>query len=396
MTSSFFASLVVLSLACSRAEAGVDPRFNPKTAQLPYSRASRPFENSGPAAGSEQQAQAARPQQNLVALGSVSSPSVQSGLQGANPSSVTGMLALNGSDSCATPDAIFGTGVFPFDNSTATTGTEGQSENICYQFSWSAIDNDVWFVWTAPSTGTATWSLCNGTTMDSKIAVYAGSACPVSGTALACNDDSCAAQSALNFQVTGGSTYMLQLGNFHGSSGSSGAFTLDLGGPATYLCDPGVAGVIACPCSNPPAGSGAGCNNSASTGGASITATGSHALANPTLVFTTANEKPTATTILLQGTTFLFAGSAFGQGVRCVGGGLKRLFVRTAVAGSISVPNFGLGDPSIPARSSALGDPITTGQPRYYMAYYRDPIVLGGCATSATFNGTNTAQVLWL
>jgi len=343
MTSSFFAAVVVLSLACSRAEA-----------------------------------------------------SLQSGVHAANPSGLPGMLTLNGSDSCATPDPISGTGVFAFDNSTATTGTEGQSENICYQFSWSAIDNDVWFVWTAPSTGTATWSLCNGTTMDSKIAVYAGSTCPVSGTALACNDDFCTAQSEVTFQATAGSNYMLQLGNFHGGTGSTGAFTLYVGGPAAYLCDPGVAGVMACPCLNPPAGTGAGCDNSASTGGASITASGSNALANPTLVFTTANEKPTATTILLQGTTFLFSGSAFGQGVRCAGGGLKRLYVRTAVAGSISVPNFGLGDPTIPARSAALGDPITTGQPRYYMAYYRDPIVLGGCATSATFNGTNTAQVLWL
>jgi hypothetical protein len=166
-------------------------------------------------------------------------------------------------------------------------------------------------------------------------------------------------------------------------------------GPATYLCDPGSGPTISCPCANPPSGSARGCNNSSATGGASISGAGSNSLANPTVAFTTAGERPTATSILLQGTASNPNGVLIGQGVRCATGVLKRLYVKTAVGGSITAPNFGLGDLPIPARSAALGDPISAGQSRWYMVYYRDPIVLGGCSPLATFNGTNTAQVLW-
>lgn len=165
-------------------------------------------------------------------------------------------------------------------------------------------------------------------------------------------------------------------------------------GPATYLCDPGTGGVIACPCSNPATGSGRGCDNSSATGGASISGSGSNTLATPTLAFTTAGEKPTATTILLQGNAVLASGVTFGQGVRCVGGVLKRLYVKTAVGGSVTAPDFGVGDVNIPARSATLGDPISAGQSRWYMAYYRDPTVLGGCSALSTFNSTDRKSVV--
>jgi hypothetical protein len=111
------------------------------------------------------------------------------------------------------------------------------------------------------------------------------------------------------------------------------------------------------------------------------------------LVFTTNAEKPTATSIVLQGNSLLPNGVVFGQGVRCVGGTLKRLYTKTASGGSISAPQA--GDPSVSARSAALGDAISAGQSRWYLVYYRDPIVLGGCPASSTFNATQTAQVDW-
>jgi hypothetical protein len=164
-------------------------------------------------------------------------------------------------------------------------------------------------------------------------------------------------------------------------------------GPATYLCDPGVGGTAACPCSNPPSGPGRGCNNSSATGGASITGAGNPSVAASTVVFTTANEKPTALTILLQGTTVNTGGIVFGQGIRCAAGVLKRLYQHNAVGGSITAPSG--GDLDIPTRSSNLGDPILSGQHRWYLAYYRDATVLGGCSAFSTFNDTNTADVLW-
>jgi len=98
---------------------------------------------------------------------------------------------------------------------------------------------------------------------------------------------------------------------------------------------------------------------------------------------------------VLQGTASVSSGVVYGQGVRCVGGALKRLFTKTAVGGSISAPDFGAGDPTVSARSAARGDVIQAGQARWYLVYYRDPIVLGGCGASSTFNATQTGRVDW-
>jgi hypothetical protein len=166
------------------------------------------------------------------------------------------------------------------------------------------------------------------------------------------------------------------------------------GGGSVAFCDPGSAGVIPCPCSNPPSGPGRGCDNSQATGGASISTSGIPSLASDTLVLTTSGQTANGTTIVLQGTTSIATGVAFGQGVRCVSGALKRLYVKSpGGTGGITAP--GPGDPSISARSAALGDPIGAGQHRYYMTYYRDPIVLGGCSPAATFDGTNAQDVIW-
>jgi Tol biopolymer transport system component len=161
----------------------------------------------------------------------------------------------------------------------------------------------------------------------------------------------------------------------------------------TSLCDPGTAGVIACPCANPPSGPGRGCDNSSATGGASLTASGFAYLTSDTLLFHTSGEKPTATSILMQGSSLVASGVVFGQGVRCAGGALKRLYTTNASAGSIAVPQA--GDPSVSARSAALGDVIQAGESRWYLVYYRDPIVLGGCPASSTFNATQTGQIAW-
>ncbi len=163
----------------------------------------------------------------------------------------------------------------------------------------------------------------------------------------------------------------------------------------TSLCDPGIDGVHSCPCGNSPSGLGRGCDNSASTGGASLSATGISYLSVDSLTFTTSGEKPTATSILLQGTLLNAGGITYGQGVRCFGGTLKRLFTKHAVAGSITAPDFGAGDPTVSARSAAKGNPISAGQSRWYLVFYRDPTVLGGCPAASTFNATQTGRIDW-
>jgi len=173
-------------------------------------------------------------------------------------------------------------------------------------------------------------------------------------------------------------------------------FVRDLS-PASFssLCDPGLAGVVACPCSNPPAGTGRGCDNSAATGGASLSASGVAYLSSDSLVFTTSGELPSATSILLQGDALVAGGLVFGQGVRCAGGALKRLYAKTASSGSVTAPDFGVGDPSVSARSAQLGDTIQPGEMRAYLVYYRDPSVLGGCPATSTFNATQTGLISW-
>jgi hypothetical protein len=163
----------------------------------------------------------------------------------------------------------------------------------------------------------------------------------------------------------------------------------------TSQCEPANAGVLACPCNNSPSGSGRGCDNSSFTGGAALGASGIAYLSLDSLAFSTSGEKTSATSILLLGDTSIPTGAGFGQGVRCAGGTLKRLFVKTAVNGSITAPDLAAGDPTVSARSAALGAPIQAGLPYFYLVYYRDPIVLGGCSATQTFNCTQTAQISW-
>ncbi len=113
------------------------------------------------------------------------------------------------------------------------------------------------------------------------------------------------------------------------------------------------------------------------------------------LVFNTSGERSSALSILLQGDALIAHGALYGQGVRCVGGTTERLFTKTASGGSITAPDFAAGDPSVSSRSAAKGDVIQPGQSRWYLVYYRDPIVLGGCPASSTFNATQTGQVTW-
>jgi len=163
--------------------------------------------------------------------------------------------------------------------------------------------------------------------------------------------------------------------------------------PGSVFCEPGSNGVMACPCSNPPVGPGRGCDNSSHTGGAQLTTTGFARIGTDSLVFKSSGEKPGALSIVLQGGTHSAAGLVFGQGVRCVSGPFKRLYMKSAIAGSITVP--AAGDASISTRSAALGSPILSGMHRYYGVYYRDPVILGGCPASSGFNTTQQVDVLW-
>jgi len=162
--------------------------------------------------------------------------------------------------------------------------------------------------------------------------------------------------------------------------------------PGIDTCFPGVGSVMPCPCSNP-ATLGSGCDNSDFTGGARLDASGRASIYSDTLRFTTSGEKSGALSILLQASTVIPNGISFGQGVRCAGGAVKRMYTKPAGGGSITAP--GLGDMAVWSRSVQLGDMIQAGMTRWYSVYYKDGTVLGGCPAARNFNTTQAQLVTW-
>ena len=73
---------------------------------------------------------------------------------------------------------------------------------------------------------------------------------------------------------------------------------------------------------------------------------------------------------------------------------LKRLYTGNASGGAIARP--GMGDPSVSARTTAVGAPISAGETRHYFAIYRDPQAATACGnTSRTINLTNSGSITW-
>jgi hypothetical protein len=149
----------------------------------------------------------------------------------------------------------------------------------------------------------------------------------------------------------------------------------------------------ACPCGNS-GSAGHGCENSSTTGGALLAASGTPSLSADTMFMTSSGERPTAFSIFLQGSSTVSPVN-YGDGLRCVAGTLKRLYLRNAVGGVVSAPQG--TDLSVSARSAALGDPITAGQTRTYQTYYRDPTATF-CPNppGSTWNISNAVSTVWI
>ena len=159
--------------------------------------------------------------------------------------------------------------------------------------------------------------------------------------------------------------------------------------PETFCFGDG--SLTACPCANSGL-PGHGCRNSATVRGAELTPSGTSV--PDTLVLSVGFEPPTALSIFLQGDALIPAGVFFGDGLRCTGGNLKRLYAKNASGGSVAAPTG--SEPSISQRSAALGDVIPPGATRFYQVYYRDPDA-SFCPAPAgnTWNVSNGARVRW-
>ena len=139
-----------------------------------------------------------------------------------------------GGDDCTAATPISGPGTFNV--STIGSTDSPQQTGLC-----PTAHRDVWFSWTAASTQSMSLSTCGGVGADTVLAVYAGPGCPLSGTQLACNDDSCGQQSTLFFNATSGNNYLIQIGAWSSATTFIGTFTLGAGSnPCTSSSGPDV------------------------------------------------------------------------------------------------------------------------------------------------------------
>jgi len=175
----------------------------------------------------------------------------------------------------------------------------------------------------------------------------------------------------------------------YGNTGSSAILTYDAsggsGGTVTSFCVGDFNTLTGCPCFNESANLGSGCENS--TGfGALLSATGDASVLSDTLVFYGTNL-PSGPGLYFQGNNAVNSGDGnpFGDGLRCAGGGVRRLQIRFSNAGN------GFSTSTTIAVASAGA--VSAGQTKRYQLWYRD--TAPGAPCSSGFNLTNGLEVTW-
>jgi hypothetical protein len=136
--------------------------------------------------------------------------------------STPALAQSTGSATCATAPSITGTGAFNFNNQNAPEGT--WDANACF------MERSIWFRWTAPQTGTAVFSTCGQSDMDTTIAVYPDTC---GSSKIACNDNAaCGIGSTVTWSAVAGTQYLLRIGQPNGYwIGWYGTFTLAYDNP---------------------------------------------------------------------------------------------------------------------------------------------------------------------
>ena len=154
-----------------------------------------------------------------------------------------------------------------------------------------------------------------------------------------------------------------------------------------YIC-PGDDTGTACPCANPsPLGQSRGCRNTV-TPGSRLRLEGVPSVAANS-VDLLGLDMPNASALLFQGSTQinLGAGVVFGDGLRCVGGSIRRLGTVQVAFESCSFPD------ALDLTPISVRGGVSAGDLRTYQLWYRNAVAT--FCTSATFNLTNGLQILW-
>ena len=165
-------------------------------------------------------------------------------------------------------------------------------------------------------------------------------------------------------------------GNLHGIGGPIS------GGPGSSYCS-GDGSATACPCSNT-GGAGEGCANDTGSG-AVLTGSGSASIFADDLVLSATNLTP-GPGLFFQGNNAVNSGNGnpFGDGLRCAGGGVRRLEVRFS--------NSGNGFTTQTTVSVSTDGAVGAGQTKRYQYWYRDS---GTSPCSSLFNLSNGYEISW-
>lgn len=179
----------------------------------------------------------------------------------------------------------------------------------------------------------------------------------------------------------------------HATSGMLDAFVakLDgyLSGQFRPFCfgDPGAG--TPCPCGNDNDGTvpGSGCANGVFTSGAQLSGSGIASVSADTLVLSTTGLEQNNSGLYFQADNDLSPGSAWGDGLRCAGGNLKRLQVRFADAAGHSGTTIGI--------STKVGN-VAPGDTKRYQCWYRTTVNPPCGAGLNDFNSSNGLEITWV
>jgi len=143
----------------------------------------------------------------------------------------------------------------------------------------------------------------------------------------------------------------------------------------------------ACPCANS-GDLGRGCANSVDVRGGALSMSGSISVPNDQLTLS-GDGVPNGPGLYYQGAAQLGGGLgvAFGDGLRCAGGGIVRLGIVSATGNASQYPRPGI-DPSVSMQGG-----VNPGDTRVYQLYYRDT---GTFCTPSGYNTTNALRITWL
>ena len=134
-----------------------------------------------------------------------------------------------GADSCLNADVLVGTGSFAFDTSQCSdTGAPATTsgEQLC-----PSLTVDVWFQWTAPSSGYYVFDTCGTANFNTEMALWRGASCS-SAVGLACNDNTAECPDTTSRieipSILAGETYRIQIGYTSPAGGVFGNGTLQI------------------------------------------------------------------------------------------------------------------------------------------------------------------------